>query len=296
MGEPKARSSLRASPFNPSHALNGPRSYTALVLAGTRGDDDALAQATGSPHRALLDLDGIPMLERVVATLDHSPAIDRVWVSIDRPQRLNEQAGLKRRIASGQLGVLESEPSPSLSVLAGIESIPGSSPLLVTTADHALLDTAMVAHFLAAADASDADLAVGVVSEDVIRAKFPGSRRTYFRFRGGRFSGANLFALRTPEALSAVRFWRRAEQHRKRPWRLVGAFGAVSLLLFALRRLDLDQAVARASRTLGTRLCAIQMPQPEAALDVDHLEDYEQVLSILKTRKSPDAASAQSTP
>ena len=266
------------------------------MLAGTRGDDDALARATGSPHRALLDFDGIPMLERVVATLEQCPAIERIWVSIDRPERLNETTGLGRRIAAQQLSVLESEPSPSASVLAAREAIPGETPLLVTTADHALLDTAMVAHFLAAADASDADLAVGVVSEDVIRSKFPGSRRTYLRFRGGRYSGANLFALRTPEALNTVRFWRRAEQHRKRPWRLVGAFGPISLLLFALRRLDLDQTLARASQALGTRLCAIRMPQPEAALDVDHLEDYEQVLSILRERGSGDTAGAAPTP
>ena len=49
--------------MNPRPPIRG---YTALVLAGRRGPDDALAAAAGAPHRALLDVHGTPMLERVL--------------------------------------------------------------------------------------------------------------------------------------------------------------------------------------------------------------------------------------
>jgi hypothetical protein len=143
----------------------------------------------------------------------------------------------------------------------------------VTTADHALLSPEIVARFVADADATGADLAFGLVSETVIRARFPGTKRTYLRFRDGGYSGANLFLFRTPRARQAAAFWVRAERLRKRPWRLVAVFGPLSLALFLLRRLDLDQALARASRAIGARVAAVRLPFPEAAVDVDKPAD-----------------------
>ena len=51
--------------------LSGPNGSLiyALLLAGRRSADDPLAEAAGAPHRALLDIGGVPMLERVLRTL-----------------------------------------------------------------------------------------------------------------------------------------------------------------------------------------------------------------------------------
>jgi hypothetical protein len=66
-------------------------------------------------------------------------------------------------------------------------------PLLVTTADHALLDPATVDEFSIAA--GTADLAVGVVERGTLMGRFPSAERTWLRFRGGAYTGANLFVL-----------------------------------------------------------------------------------------------------
>ena len=50
-----------------------------------------------------------------------------------------------------------------------------------------------------------------------ILGTYPESRRTFWHFRGERYSGANLFAILTPRGVKAVLFWRRVEQDRKRP-------------------------------------------------------------------------------
>ncbi len=65
-------------------------------------------------------------------------------------------------------------------------------PLLVTTADHALLDPAMIADFCAKADG--ADVAIGLVEQRSLMARLPSTQRTWLKFRGGAYSGANLFA------------------------------------------------------------------------------------------------------
>ena len=154
--------------------------------------------------------------------------------------------------------------------------------MLVTTGDHPLLTPEIVAHFCAAA-ADRADLVAGLASAAAIRTAYPDAQRTYLRFRDERYSGANLFAVLKPEGRRAVAFWRRVEQERKRPWRLVRAFGWQPLA-YLLGRLTLDDAMARASNVIGARLAAVVLPQPEAAIDVDKPADLELVETILARR------------
>lgn len=259
--------------------------FRALVLAGRRGPDDSLARLAAAPHRALLDIDGRPMLERVLATLSDHPRIGEITVSIDAPELLDRFPGLARERDRGAFRVRPSEDSPSRSVLAAFDEAGGGWPWLVTTADHALLDAAMLDRFLDGAVASGADLALGLVSRATIESRFPAARRTYLRFRGEAFSGANLFAFLDEDARRAAAFWRRAEHLRKQPWKLVREFGLVSLVLFALRRLTLDEALERASRVVGARVVAVKLPMAEAAVDVDKLEDLELVRAILQERR-----------
>jgi hypothetical protein len=209
-----------------------------------------------------------------------------IAVSIDAPDLVRGPAGggLAQREARGEIRLLPSESSPSRSVLAGLDALPSDGPILLTTADHALLDRAMVDHFLEASEKSDADLTLAFVSEGRIRQRFPDAQRTYLPFRGERFSGANLFVLRTPKARRVIEFWIRAEEFRKRPWRLVSVFGPSALILFLLRRLTLAGALERASQVIGARVRSIELPFAEAAVDVDKLADYELVKRILADR------------
>ena len=70
-------------------------------------------------------------------------------------------------------------------------------PLLVTTADHALLQTRWVEEFLAACPAS-ADVAAALARRDRVQAAVPDTRRTWLRFADGDFSGCNLFLMARP--------------------------------------------------------------------------------------------------
>jgi hypothetical protein len=81
-----------------------------------------------------------------------------------------------------------------------------------------------------------------------------------------------------------IEFWTRAEEFRKRPWRLVSVFGPRALLLFLFRRLTLSGALEHASRVIGSRVRPVEMPFAEAAVDVDKLADYELVKRVLAER------------
>lgn len=258
----------------------------AVVLAGRRAGPDDLAVAAGAAHRALLEIEGEPMLVRVVERLLSWPSIASVRINIDEPERLEKLPGLVRHRDAGLVAFDRSSASPSQSVLESLDRAGlDAGPVLVTTADHALLDDAILAAFLGISAASDADLTLGLVSRTVIEARFPESKRTYLRFREDAYSGANLFLFRRPAARRAAELWRSIENERKHPWRLARAFGWTNLLLFLGRRLSLEAAMIRASRIVGARIEAIRIPIAEAAVDVDKIDDLELVRSILAARR-----------
>ncbi|MFZ6764991.1 NTP transferase domain-containing protein [Pseudoroseomonas sp. WGS1072] len=242
-------------------------SVTAIIMAGSRaGAADPMAVAGGVSHKALLPVGGVPMLSRVVRALQASPGIGRIVVMIEAPARslagYDAPPGLLLREAAG---------SPSRSVAAALAEF--NTPLLVTTADHALLTPAMVAHFMAAVPAGT-DVAAGLARAETVLAAWPGTRRTWLRFRDGRFSGCNLFWIGGPGAAAVVQFWQRVEQNRKAPLAMVALLGPLALLRFSLGRLRLDAALRLlGQRAGGARLAVVELPFAEAAVDVDKPDD-----------------------
>jgi GTP:adenosylcobinamide-phosphate guanylyltransferase len=261
--------------------MNG---FNSLVLAGRRDSENPFAEVPGETHRALLDVVGVPMLVRVVRALRASSSVERIAVSIDDPDAFEAIAELRDLQVRGEIDCHESLSSPSRSVHDALTNHWLGDRVFVTTADHALLTPKIVDHFTACADQTDADLVVGVVAKSVLQAAYPSTTRTYLPFRDGGYSGANLFAFRSRQALRAAEFWVKAEAFRKQPWRLASAFGPMTLLLFALRRLRLEEALERTSRAIGCRIRAVPLPFAEAAIDVDRPSDLALVSEILSAR------------
>ncbi len=262
------------------------RPRQALVLAGSRGPTDPVASAVGLPHKALVPVDGVPMLERVVDTLFASHGIEHIILCSDRA--LAEHGfgpALTRAIDAGRITLAEPKPSPSESVAHVLEG-PADEiayPLLIATADHPLLTTPMVEHLLTNAPPS-ADLVIGLAGAEVIKASYPDAIRTFYRFKGQGYSGCNLFLAATPKARRVVDFWRRMERHRKRPLRLIASIGVLPLLRFVLGRLGIEDALSHLSRRIGAEIGMVDMPFAEAAIDVDKPGDLDLAEAILKSR------------
>lgn len=255
---------------------------TALILAGSRGPDDPVARQAGESHKALVPVAGVPMLLRVARALRQAPSISGLVLCIDRPTFARLSETIATELAS-DIRIIEPSTTPSASVRRALEELPDALPLLVTTADHALLSPHMVEHFCAAAPA-DADLAVAVATEATIRRAYPESRRTYYRFAGEGYSGCNLFLVRGKAVMKVAAFWSEIERHRKRPWRLVAAIGPLTLLRFLLGTLNLEAAMRRLSGIVGATVRAVEMPFAEAAIDIDKPADLALAEQILGQR------------
>ena len=239
-----------------------------LILAGRRGGDDPLlSEHPGLASKALLPVAGTPMIERVMDAV--RGLFVPVWVS-----------GLTQEEAGADVTEAPRADGPAGALAAAVEA-GAPTPLLVTTADHALLDAAMVDEFVSKAAAAGADMVVGFAERAVIEARFPTTKRTYLRFRDAQVSGCNLFYVAGAGALPAIRFWRRAEADRKTPWKLARHVGVGTLARYAAGRLTLPGVFEHASRRTGARIAYVLMDRAEAAVDVDKPADLTLVEAVL---------------
>lgn len=251
--------------------------WTALVLAGSRPGTDPLAAQYGADLKALIPVVGVPMVARPVTALLESPQIDRVRVLAQQPDRISQVLPTADRLT------VEPSGGTIAATLDGILSDPATRyPLLVTTADHALLDPQMIADFCDRA--AGADVAIGLVERRALMARLPDTQRTWLHFRGGAYSGANLFAFGSAKAVRAVALWRSVEQDRKKGWRMIAALGLAPLLGAMLRIRTLDQTLEAVGKRLGLTIRKIEPGNPLAAVDVDKPADYELVTAILEGR------------
>lgn len=243
--------------------------FNALVLAGSRGGIDPVAEAAGVSAKALATVAGEPMLARVVAALRAAGA-GRIAVSAsdDDVVALARALGVEA-IAAG--------PGPSGSAADGLALL--GAPLLLTTADHALLEPDWIEHLLAHRSPG-ADVAVMLARREAIEAAVPDTRRTYLRFADGDWSGCNLFLLATPNARRALQLWTGVERDRKRPWRIVRRLGPGVLLRYVLGRLTLAEGVALLGARAGVTAQVVESPAGLAAVDVDKPDDLALVRRI----------------
>jgi len=245
--------------------------FQALVLAGSRGGPDPVADYAGVSHKALIMLGGRSLLQRVIGALTAAGAT-RIGVMTDDPAVRAALVGLP-------VEALDAAASPSRSVRQGAEAL--GTPLLVTTVDHALLQPDWVRRFLEDVPA-DVDIAALLARQPVVEAAAPGAKRTYLRFADGRRSGCNMFYLANDRALAAVDLWRRVEAERKRPWKIAGLLGPDILLRYATGRLSLAGAVARIGKLAGVTAAAVETPYGLAAVDVDKPADLDLVRAIVE--------------
>ena len=251
--------------------------YTAIVLAGSRPGRDPFAAQFGTDIKALIAIAGEPMVRRPVRALLASRNVGQVVVLSQAPDRIADVIPTSWKVAFRQsLGTIAE------TMLAICRDPETQWPLRVTTADHALLDTAMIEELCSGA--VKADLAVAVVERSILMNRFPDAERTWLRFRGGAYTGANLFMLASPRVSPAVELWRSVEQDRKKGWRLVALVGPAMLAGTLLRLFSIDNVLARLGRKLGLTIRAVRLSNPVAGVDVDKPVDHTLVEAILAGR------------
>jgi GTP:adenosylcobinamide-phosphate guanylyltransferase len=251
--------------------------WSAILLAGQRPGDDQFAAGFGVALKPLIPVAGQTMVERVVAVLAGCPDIGRILVLSQSPEAI--AAVLP---ANSAVTVSPSSDGIARSVAGAAGGPDAPWPVLVTTADHVLLTPDIIAEFLAQSDGCD--VAVAMVERRTVVARFPRTRRTWLRFAGGAYTGANLFALNRPAAAVALAAWSEVEADRKKGRRLIARFGPVLLIRALTRTISLAGALRRAGASLGISVKPVVLGDARAAVDVDKPADHALATAVLEGR------------
>jgi len=237
----------------------------AVVLAGGPLDDVARLQP-GAPNKAFVDICGTTLVGRVVGALRGCGAIGRIVVVAPESEWGNPQ--LRDADDFRPDGVHISE-----SLRNGIAGFPAADLLLIVASDMPVLTPEIAGDFVERVEATDADVIYGCVEKAAHLARFPSVPHTWARMRDGTYCGGGMFALK-PRAMPLLeRFIEELGAARKSPLRLASLFGWDMLARFALGRLSVAQAEARATRILGAPVSALISPYPETAVNVDRVSD-----------------------
>ncbi len=262
---------------------------TAIVLAGDRSKTDSLIDHSGVSCKALIDIDGKPMVRRVLEALRESRVVDNILLAGPEASELATDAHLSSWVDSGEIGWRAPEASPSTSAYHAMQTLDPEVPVLLTTADHPLLTAEIIDAFGRQSLADDVDVAVGLAPHALVTEAYPGIKKTVLRFSDGDFCGCNLFAFLTPEGRRAASFWRKIEQQRKKPLVLIGLLGWWAVIRYRLGMLPLEEALAKLSKRLGLRMKAVILPYANAAIDVDSIADLVLVKGSLEKAAEKDA-------
>ncbi len=255
----------------------------AVVLAGgTPGADDPLYPLTRGGPKALVPIGERPMAEWVLAALIGAATVRHIVV-----------VGLGDAIGGGLAKVRATLPDEGdllANLFAGARVasgyVPAPTHAFVVSADVPTITPAIVDWHVGAALASGREACAFLIRRETMEQRFPGSGRSYFRMREGRFAAADLccfdFALlRTHDpawgALVAAR------KHALAQARIVG----VGLLLRAVTGRATIPYVERRFRTrLGVDVHGIVSPYAEAGMDVDKPYQHALLDRDLRTRSA----------
>jgi GTP:adenosylcobinamide-phosphate guanylyltransferase len=254
---------------------------TAAILVGQRQGVDPLTAPSGQKYKALVSVAGRPMVAYVLETLLTHPRIGTVLLVGQDTQTILAGVGDGAHKIHPAIKMLDGPDSISQAVEVALQQTDG--PLLVTTADHVLLSHAMIDQMLFNTQACD--VAVGMVERQTLLASYPEAMRTWLKFRGEAYSGANLFLLNGGgRLLPLLVLWRSIESERKKGWRILSAFGLWLAIGALLRLWSAESAMERAGRRFNLIAKLVSLPQAEACIDVDKPDDKILVEAILAAR------------
>jgi GTP:adenosylcobinamide-phosphate guanylyltransferase len=238
----------------------------ALVVAGgwPEPEDELYPYTQGQP-KAVIPMGGRTMLERVIDALQDAGQIGEIVViglggdqgmSFKRPvHHLPDQGGMVANATAGMRRLLELDPTarPVIGVSADIPTLTGEVvDQLIDTCrpfDHALYYT--------------------VVTPEVMEKRFPGSKRTYVRFKERSVAGGDVFIFHTRLLATDPALLEAFSNARKHAWKLARLVGFRTLLKFLLHRLSLAEVERLGGRILDAPVKVIIFPRAEIAMDAD---------------------------
>jgi hypothetical protein len=157
-----------------------------------------------------------------------------------------------------------------------------SSKVLAVSSDVPAVTGEMIDWMVETVQQTDHDVYYNVISQDIMEAKYPGSKRTFLKLKDVEVCGGDIGAFDHEFIFSKQNLFEAIIGTRKNPIRQASILGFDTLFLVLLHKMTLLQAEINISKKIGSRARAILCPYAEMGMDVDKPNQYEQVLSSLR--------------
>jgi hypothetical protein len=221
------------------------------------------------------------MIQWVLDALSGARAIRRVVVvgltpgdaplHCDKPLGfLPNQGGMISNIEAGVKWLLEQDPA--------------SSHALIVSSDIPTITPAMVDWNVDTSLTTDHEAYYSLISDVDMERRFPGSKRSFFKLKEGRFAGGDMNMFRTSLLGHYHPAWRNIVAARKNVFKQASLVGLGPLLRLVFGTLTIDGALQTAQRALNIRARVLLCPYPETGMDVDKPHQYEIVRRDLEAR------------
>ena len=238
----------------------------AIVTAGGIPDEkDPLYPHTQGAPKAMVDIAGKPMVQWVLDALSDSTSINQVVVV-----GLGEECGVS---CTKPLDFIPNQGGMLENIFAGAHRIltlnPGAQVVFSVSSDIPAVTGKIVDWMAEQVGAGDHDVYYNFITREAMENRFPGSNRTYTRFKDAEVCGGDLNAFRTKLLTSDGGVWRELIESRKNVLKQASIIGYGTLLKLLLRQLTIPEAVARVSKRLELKAKAVDCPFPEIGMDVD---------------------------
>lgn len=259
----------------------------AILLAGggANPEDPLYAISAGKP-KALVPIAGKPLAQWVVDALAASRTVGRLFVvGLDAGSGLSLPAGTRFVPDSGTLlGNVRS------GAMAAMEGADPTRPLLVVSSDIPALESAMVDWLVDSSSESDDDFYYCTIDRAVMDRRYPGSGRSFVRFRDREVCGGDLSIIKPSAFLDGARIWRRLTEGRKSTFAMASAIGLDVMLLLFFHRLTLAEAARKACSRLRIKGRVMDCGYAEMGMDVDKPFQFDMVEADLLARRRPGEA------
>ena len=249
-----------------------------LTAGGIPQVGEPLFEFTLGQPKALLDIAGKPMIQWVLDAISEAHFIHRVVV-----------VGLEEGIplyCTKPMTILPQQGGLFENLLAAVKTLqaiePAAKKVIAVSSDVPVLKGFMLDWFIDEVLKSNEEVYYTVIAREVMEARFPQARRSYYRLKDVEVCGADVHAFDMRVITHRPLLWQKLFATRKNAFKQASLIGFDVFLAFLFRRWTLDKVAQKVAQKVGVRGRAILCPYPELGMDVDKPAHYHLVMQDLQ--------------
>jgi GTP:adenosylcobinamide-phosphate guanylyltransferase len=248
--------------------------FNALILAGSK-ERGPLEIVSKVDNKALIMIDGKPVIEYIVDALNNSENIDQILV-VGPKNELNPYIGKK----------VEEILNPGNSILEnmeiGLNFFNSADNLLLSTSDIPLITPQAIDEFIKICVKRDAFIGYPIIEKKNIIKKYPNTKRTYIKMKQGIICGGNIAFFKPEVFYQKKEIIKELFDNRKSTWKYAKILGFKFIFKFLFKTLTFKDIEKRVSEIVGYKSIAVQVTYPEIMIDLDKPSDLKLIRKCLE--------------